>query len=164
MKKTSIHNGRKLALKDNGLPEGYALFWTTRGDKEYLYTKFHGQGLSCKTSDWHEAVDFVEKLWADSKKRENGTAAADVLVGELLDDLITYYEGLARKRGDYKPKTAYIAASQINMKDGIRDTFGGLKVSSSVRHVPRIPRQMGKPLLKEGGSRWMKFSTPLITI
>ena len=119
----------KLTFKDDGLPEGYGLFWTTRGVKQYIYAKFEGQGLSCSTTDWREAVDFVEKLRDESKKRETGTVADDVLVGELLDDLISYYEGLARKRGDYKPKIAYIAASQINMKGGIRETFGKLKVS-----------------------------------
>ena len=120
-------------MKANGLPEGCGLYWLKvplkDGEQKYIYAKLHGERFSCKTSDWKEAVDFVEKQKAEWEKRENGSAIEDVLVGELLDDLIVYYEGLAQKRGDYQPKTAYIAKTQIDMEGGIRDTFAKLKVS-----------------------------------
>lgn len=130
--RSAVYRGRKLPLKANGLPDGYGLYWVG-SEKKYIYAKLHGVPFSCKTDDWRVAVDLVETKRAEHTRRENGIVVGDVLVKELLDDLIVYYGDLGKKRGDYRPDTAYIVTTQINMKNGIRETFEGLK-ASKLRH------------------------------
>ena len=93
----------------------------------YLRSSF-----SCGTGDWKSAVDFADQKRAEYDKRTNGVAIEDVKVGDLLDDLIAYYKDRERQRDEYGTKTAYNSGCQINMKGGIRDTFGGIKVSKLV--------------------------------
>lgn len=127
-RKFAFHRGTRFTIKPNGLPEGYGLFWID-AEHQYIGCKIHGERFSCGTGDWKAAVDFAEAKRDDYDKRNNGVPIGDVKVKELLDDLIAYYEDRERKRGDYGTKTAYNAKSQIDMKGGIRDTFGNIKVS-----------------------------------
>jgi hypothetical protein len=123
------HRGKRFNLKENGLPINSGLFWID-ADKKYIGCKVHGERFSCNTSNWKEALDFAEeKRNAWEYRNDGGVPVGDVKVGELLDDLIEYYEDRERKRGEYGTKTAYNTKTQINIKGGIRDTFGGIKVS-----------------------------------
>jgi integrase len=125
---TKLHNGKRYTLKENGLPIGFGLFWQD-AERKYIFAKVHGERFPCKTDDWRVAIEKVEAKRAEHDRRENGVVVGDVLVEELLNDLIEHYESLGRKRGDYKPATAYIGGTQIDMKDGIRETFGDLKAA-----------------------------------
>jgi integrase len=127
MPKTAMHRGTKVTLKENGLPSGYGLFWTTRADQKYIYTKFDGQGLSCSTTDWHEAIDFVERLRGDRKKRESDIPAGNVLISELFDDHIASLQVKALKRGAYEPITARNTRKTIDKH--LLKPFGYLKAS-----------------------------------
>jgi hypothetical protein len=129
----SKHKGREVRLKANGLPQGSGLFWLD-SKRRYIYCKVKGDRFSCGTRDWHEALDFVEAERAKRAAREKGLVFGDVLIGQLLDDLLVYYESCGVKRGDYGTRTHEIAKSQINMRGGVRDTFGKLTVSKLQPH------------------------------
>jgi len=127
-RKVAYHRGTRFYLKPNGLPEGYGLFWIDK-EHQYIGCKVHGQRFACGTGDWKTAVDFADAKHAEYDKRTKGVNVEDVKVGELLDDLLRHYHDRATKRGAYAPRTEYNAKCQMNMKGGIRDTFGNLKVS-----------------------------------
>jgi integrase len=124
--KTAMHGGIRYTLKENGLPDGYALYWffpngrpESEAEQEtaqkYIYAKFHKRGISCKTKDWKQAVNFVLKLREQARNSGN-VASSDLTCGHLLNFYIEYLEQKNAKLDDYKPATAQICRAVVNSR------------------------------------------------
>lgn len=119
-KKFGVHNGKRFTLKKNGLPEGYGLYLRKVDSKEYIFAKFHGRGLSCHTTDWKQAIDFVEEL--RKKYEEESHYNPNLLVSDLLDAYVKHLETKNAARGDYQPATANNTSYLI--KKNLKPFFG----------------------------------------
>jgi hypothetical protein len=145
----AMHNARKHEMKENGLPKGYSLYWhdprppalraadpDPENKKKYIYVKWNGRPTTCRTRDWREALDFVEKLRREQESEQRRRPIAKLTINSLLDRYVQYLEDKNQARGKYKPETAQIVKACA--KSRLRPVFGTLRVDKLIDMPEKI--------------------------